>query len=141
MNGYKKGDIIEMLDNIKYTITKEGWTGVVLEDQKAADEIIIKGIDGTPGEYTVETCFVKLIKRKKTMNIGNLAAAAKALKETGPKGRWVIKLEIAVVASAYDEESAYEAAKEQYDNNSFYLDRTSAPKSIKAVEIEAPPTF
>lgn len=62
-----------------------------------------------------------IIKTINTKGMKNLAAAAKALKRSGPTSQWAVGLHIHVKVDAHDEEEAIEIARNDYNNNNMTI--------------------
>jgi hypothetical protein len=128
MERFKKGDLVEAIDYCSGA--SQGDRSILTMNR--GGELSMKNKEG---EWTC-SCpdNWKLIK---TTNkpMGNLAAAAKALKRNAPKTFWEAKMEIKMRVNASDEEEALELAQEELKAGLVKELNTKDIKQISAIEL------
>lgn len=124
-NPFKEGDKIRGNQNAEiYSITNPGWEGTVV-GVESAEDITVDSNEGSglPESLVVvdASCF-DLIQRPinnkssvKTKGMKNLAAAAKALKNSGPEEYYDVSLYITTKVLAHSEDEAIEITTDRFD--------------------------
>ena len=115
---FEVGDRVRAIGNENetgYSITINGWEGIVTEAED--EDGGFKALDEQNGDpaYQLKSQYFELVKTKQIKSIykppkgmKNLAAAAKALKYSGPTSKYEISMTCNFEVDAHDDEEAIE---------------------------------